>query len=210
MTRKLILTTVLMLSLTTMVGCNSTKPESNTSSNSSNAPVQQEKSDDSTSSVTSDTNTNTKPKEEEKKEETKINKVKLSIYNVNVDTLEPNECGTIEVDENLSLESKLKALSKAVSEKNFNKLPIEIKSIDTKNGKKIATINLVDDGANKWLPKFQGSTGGTLTANTLIENFLQSNNKSNLKWIDGVRFLYNGKTIDYEHVGDLSNIQYRN
>ena len=58
--------------------------------------------------------------------------------------------------------------------------------------------------------RFQGSTGGQVTANTLIENFLQSNNKSKTEWIDGVKFLYNNETIEYDHVADLSNIQYRN
>ena len=78
------------------------------------------------------------------------------------------------------------------------------------NGKKVATINLADSGTNKWVPKFQGSTGGAVTSNTLIENFLQSNNKSKGEWIDGVKFLYNNETIEYDHVSDLSTMKYRN
>jgi len=193
MTRKLILATVLMLSIT-MVSC-TTKPKDTTNSN-SNTTVEQNK-DSNSSSDTS-------------KEEAKVNKIKLSIYTIDENSLEPNQSSTLEVNESLSLEDKLKELSKTVSEKKFDKLTIEVKSIDTVNGKKVATINLADSGTNKWVPKFQGSTGGAVTSNTLIENFLQSNNKSRGEWIDGVKFLYNNETIEYDHVSDLSTIKYRN
>ena len=195
MTKKLILATVLMLSLT-MVSC-TTKP--NESTNSNTTTVDQNKDSNSSSKTESSTT----------KEEVKVNKIKLSIYSIDENSLEPNQFDTIEVNENLSLLDKLKELSKAVSEKKFDKLSIEIKSIDTIGGKKVATINLADTN-NKWVPKFQGSTGGSVTANTLIENFLQSNNKSKGEWIDGVKFLYNSQPIEYEHVADLSTIKYRN
>lgn len=195
MTKKLILATVLMLSIT-MVSC-TTKPNNTTSSNS----TVDQNTDSNSSSKTEEPNTS--------KEETKVNNIKLSIYTIDENSLEPNESGTIEVNESLSLEDKLKELSKAVSEKKFDKLTIEVKSIDTVNGKKVATINLTDSGTNKWVPKFQGSTGGSVTSNTLIENFLQSNNKSKGEWIDGVKFLYNNEAIEYEHVSDLSTIKYR-
>ena len=195
MTKKLILAAVLMLSIT-MVSCN-TKPQENT-----NSTIEQN-TDSSSSSKTETTET------AKSAEDVKVNKIKLSIYTIDENSLEPNESSTIEVNENLSLEDKLKELSKAVSEKKFDKLSIEIKSIDTVNGKKVATINLADTD-KKWLPKFQGSTGGSVTSNTLIENFLQSNNKSKGEWIDGVKFLYNNKTIEYDHVADLSTTQYRN
>ncbi|AWK51214.1 hypothetical protein DIC82_09345 [Clostridium beijerinckii] len=196
MTRKLILATVLMLSIT-MVSC-TTKPKDTNSSDSSNSNTTVEQNKDSNSS--SDTS----------KEEAKVNKIKLSIYTIDENSLEPNESSTLEVDESLSLEDKLKELSKTVSEKRFDKLAIEVKSIDTVNGKKVATINLADSGTNKWVPKFQGSTGGAVTSNTLIENFLQSNNKSRGEWIDGVKFLYNNEAIEYDHVSDLSTVKYRN
>jgi len=207
MTRKLILATVLMLSIT-MVSC-STKPQDTTSSDSntttnsnSNTTVEQNEDSNSSSKTQNDTSTS--------KEEAKVNKIKLSIYTIDENSLEPNQSSTIEVNESLSLKDKLKELSKAVSEKKFNNLSIEVKSIDTVKGKKVATINLTDSGTNKWVTKFQGSTGGAVTANTLIESFLQSNNKSRGEWIDGVKFLYNNETIEYDHVADLSTIQYRN
>ena len=198
MTRKLLFATVLMLSIT-MVSC-TTKPSDTNNSNSSTATVDQNK----------DNNTSSKAETNTPKEEVKVNKIKLSIYTIDVNSLEPNESNTIEVNETLSLEDKLKALSKEISEKKFDKLPIEVKSIDTVKGKKVATINLTDSSTLKWVPKFQGSTGGTVTTNTLIENFLQSNNKSRGEWIDGVKFLYNNNPIEYEHVADLSTTQYRN
>jgi hypothetical protein len=190
MTKKLILATVLILSIT-MVSCTK-KPTTTVDEN----------KDTSTSSSQTETNS---PKEEET-----VSTIKLSIYTIDVNSFEPNESSTIEVNESLSLIDKLTELSKAVSEKNFDNLSIEVKSIDTVDGKKIATINLADTDNNKWLPKFQGSTGGSVTSNTLIENFLQSNNKSETQWIDGVKFLYNNEAIESEHVPDLSTIKYRN
>ena len=198
MTRKLILAVVLMLSIT-MVSCTS-KPSDNTSSNTNTTTVDQNE----------DNNNSSAEKNSTPKEDAKVNKIKLSIYNIDENSFEPNESSTIELNESLSLEDKLKELSKAISEKKFDKLPIEVKSIDTVNGKKVATINLADSSTSKWVPKFQGSTGGSVTSNTLIENFLQSNNKSKGDWIDGVKFLYNNQPIEYDHVSDLSTIQYRN
>lgn len=199
MTKKLILAAVVMLSIA-LVSCN-TKPKDNVNTNSDNKTTVEQNEDNNSSSKTE---TDTKPNED-----AKVNKIKLSIYTIDENSLEPNQSSTIEVNENLSLEDKLKELSKVVSEKKFDKLSIEVKSIDTVNGKKVATINLADTN-NKWVQKFQGSTGGSVTANTLIENFLQTSNKSKGEWIDGVKFLYNNETIEYEHVADLSNTVYAN
>lgn len=207
MTRKLILAAVVMLSIT-MVSCN-TKPQVNTDT-STNSSNNSSTSDNTTVEQNTDNNSSSKTESDTKPtEETKVNKIKLSIYSIDENSLEPNVSSTIEVNETLSLENKLKELSKALSEKKFDKLPIQVKSIDTVNGKKVATINLTDSNNKKWVQKFQGSTGGTVTANTLIENFLQSSNKSRGEWIDGVKFLYNNEKIEYDHVADLSNTQYR-
>ena len=196
MTRKLILAAVLMLSIV-MVSCTSNPTNTN---NSNNTTVDQN----------TDNNNSSKKEADKPKEEVKVNKVKLSIYTIDENSLEPNESNTIEVNETLSLEDKLKALAKEVSEKKFDKLAIEVKSIDKINGKKVATINLTDSDTKKWVQKFQGSTGGAVTANTLIENFLQSNNKNKGEWIDGVKFLYNNKPIEYEHAADLATVHYIN
>lgn len=196
MTKKLVLAAVLMLSIV-MVSC-TTKPTDTTNSNSTTV-------DQGTQSKDSSNKEAEKPKEEPKE-----NKIKLSIYSIDENSLEPNESGTIEVNENASVEDKLKALAKELSEKKFDKLSIEVKSIDKVDGKKVATINLADSDGKKWVAKFQGSTGGAITANTLIENFLQSNNKNKGEWIDGVKFLYNNKPIEYEHVADLATTHYIN
>lgn len=209
MTRKLILSVVLMLSLT-MVSCGTNKNVS-TDQNSSNSSssVQEEPKTDSTSSQNAEDKDTAKDTTSDKTDK-KDNTVKFSIYNVDENSLEPNEVKSISINESDSLKDKVAKVAKSVSETNFNGLPIEVKSIDTVNGKKVATINLADSGSNTWVQRFQGSTGGQVTANTLIENFLQTNNKSNTEWIDGVKFLYNNETIEYDHVSDLSSIQYRN
>ena len=196
MTKKLVLAAVLMLSIV-MFSC-TTKPTDTTNSNGTTVDQGTQNNDSSN-------------KEAEKpKEEPKVNKIKLSIYSIDENSLEPNESGTIEVNENASVDDKLKALAKDLSEKKFDNLSIEVKSIDKVDGKKVATINLADSDAKKWVPKFQGSTGGAVTANTLIENFLQSNNKNKGEWVDGVKFLYNNKPIEYEHVADLATTHYKN
>lgn len=200
MTRKLILATLVALSIA-MVSC-STQPKDTSNQNSN--------TDSTTTEQNKDSNNSSKTENKKAGEEKKVNKIKLSIYSIDDNSLEPNESSTIEVNENSSLEDKLKQLSKSLSEKKFDNLSIEVKSIDNVNGKKVATINLTDSNNKKWSQKFQGSTGGAVTSNTLIENFLQSNNKARGEWIDGVKFLYNNEKIEYEHVSDMSNIQYRN
>lgn len=212
MTRKLILSIVVMLSLT-MVSCgNNTKNiTTDQDTTSSSSAMQEETKTDSTSSEdTTKEETKTNNNNNDDSSKNTDNTVKFSIYKVDENSLEPNEIQSISINENASLKDKLTQLAESVSDNNFDGLPIEIKSIDTVDGKKVATINLADSGSKTWVQKFQGSTGGQVTANTLIENFLQTNNKSNTEWIDGVKFLYNNEAIEYDHVSDLSNIQYRN
>lgn len=215
MIRKLILTTVLMLSVFTIVSCGfkkKTESDSNTppvtdSSSSSSTNTESNKNDDDKKNETENkSETESKPQSNAKDTDSKI---KFSIYKIDENSLEPNEVSSISLDSSLSLNDKLNQLSNAVSKTNFDGLTLKVKSIDTINGKKVATINLVDSGDKTWVPKFQGSTGGQVTANTLIENFLQSNNKSNVDWIDGVKFLYNNETIEYDHVSELSEVHYK-
>ncbi len=133
----------------------------------------------------------------------------LSLYKIDENSLDPNKDSDLQINSSDSLENKLQNLANEVSKDYFNGLPIEVKSIDTIDGKEIATINLVDgqDGSS-WIEHFQGSTGGQITTNTLIENFLQIGYKG--QWIDGVTFLYNDSPIEYDHVYKLSQTQYRN
>ena len=215
MISKFILTTVLILSVFTLVSCNSDQKtaDSNSSSssvtdNSSSAEPKNEdkKEKENENENNTESKTQDKPQNESKKTD---NKIEFSIYAIDENSLEPNKVSSISLDSNLSLNDKLTKLSAEISKTDFDGLNLEVKSIDTINGKKVATINLTDSGNNEWVPKFQGSTGGQITANTLIENYLQSNNKSNGEWIDGVKFLYNGENIEYDHVAELSEIHYK-
>lgn len=205
MTKKLIIAAVLMLSIT-LVSCKSNTDEINKNDN---KPTVEDSSDNNSSDSSKDNdkddttnNTNIDDKVDSS------NKEEISIFTIDDNTLEPNESSKIELSTDSSLEDKLQELSNTVSKNFFDNLPIKVKSIDTIDGKKIATINLLDDNTNKWSTKFQGSTGGQITANTLIENFLQVT--YNGEWIDGVTFLYNDEPIEYDHVYELSETQYRN
>ncbi|NYC20855.1 hypothetical protein B0I60_004261 [Clostridium beijerinckii] len=148
MTRKLIIATVLMLS-TVMVSC-STKPSDSPKPSDNNTTTVEQNKDDNGSS-----NADSKKANETTSDTKKVNKVKLSIYSIDDNSLEPNQSGTIEVNENSTLQDKLKELAKAVSEKKFDNLPIEVKSIDTVNGKKVATINLTDSNNKNGFQSFK-------------------------------------------------------
>ena len=208
MTKKLIIATVLILSVT-LVSC---KSKSNTDEINKNntKPTVEDNSDNNSSDNSKDDNKDNKTDDNKNTDNTKnpSNKEELSIYTIDDNTLEPNESSKIELSTDSSLEDKVQQLSNTVSKNFFDNLPIKVKSIDTIDGKKIATINLLDDNNNKWINKFRGSTGGQITSNTLIENFLQVSYKG--EWIDGVKFLYNDEPIEYDHVYELSETKYRN
>lgn len=205
-----------MLGVFTLVSCGfKKKTELNSNPNSvtdSSSTSSSENTEPNTKDDDKKIETENKPEVENKTESNEKdtnNKIKFPIYKIDENSLEPNEVSSISLDSNLSLNDKLTQLANAISKTNFDGLNIQVKSIDTINGKKVATINLSDSGEKSWVPKFQGSTGGQVTENTLIENFLQSNNKSNIDWIDGVKFLYNNENIEYDHVAELSEIHYK-
>lgn len=220
MIRKLVLTTVLMLSVFTLVSCGTKNPDLNSNSSSSssadNSSSVDDESKDKIENESENKNNNSETQTEtEDKNNTQSNSkndensVKFSLYSIDENSLEPNEVGSVSIDASKNLKDKLTELSNSISKTNFDGLKLTVKSIDTVDGKKVATINLTDSGNKSWVQKFQGSTGGQVTANTLIENYLQTNNKSNSEWIDGVKFLYNDEAIEYDHVSDLSEIHYR-
>lgn len=142
------------------------------------------------------------------------------IYTANIDTYEKEADMETYIPESLTLDEKLNVLVKTLSEVEFGGLPIEVMSIESKDGKRVATINLKESKENEsitnpsdfkgdtWVGRyFQGSAGGSITATTLKETLLQKEYKG--EWIDGVKFLYNGAPIDFEHVGNLSEVIYR-
>lgn len=207
MTKKLILVLVAAALSFSLISCKS-KTETSDTADKENKPAVEETNDPSEKTDENKTD------ESDNKDNTDNNKDsssdnKLSVYSIDENTLEPNKSSDISVAASSSLQDKLQQLSNEVSKDYFESLPIKVKSIDTVDGKKIATINLVDgtDGSS-WTNKFQGSAGGQITANTLIENFLQVSYKG--EWVDGVKFLYNDAPIEYDHVYELSQTQYRN
>lgn len=84
MTRKLIIATVLMLS-TVMVSC-STKPSDSPKPSDNNTTTVEQNKDDNGSS-----NADSKKANETTSDTKKVNKVKLSIYSIDDNSLEPNQ-----------------------------------------------------------------------------------------------------------------------
>lgn len=143
-----------------------------------------------------------------------------TIYTADENTGKKVKDVMIYISKDSTLNQKLGILGKTLSEVYFSNLPIEVSSIKTIDGKKIAEINLRESKENQgisdpskfkgksWATNyFQGSSGGAVTATSLVETFLQRDYKG--QWVDGVKFLYNGKTIEYDHVPELGEINYR-
>ena len=149
-----------------------------------------------------------------------INTIEMLLYSKDLNTDEQVIVGTVEVDEESSLEEKIEKLSKELSEKVFDSLPIEFVKIDNIEGKKIALFNLDELGNNatditfdkyegvNWINNyFAGSAGGSITEYTLITTLLQKNYTG--EWIDGIGFTYKNSKIEFDHVPSLGEIIYR-
>ncbi|WP_244833070.1 hypothetical protein [Clostridium sp. BJN0001] len=203
MKKKLFLVSTLIISSLFLISCTSNKNLATDTSSESN--------DISESTEESSPAADNKSKSEEK-DDTKVaeKKVSLYIYTEDANSMELQQSKAIEINENASLSDKLKYLADGISKNNFDSLPIEVKSIDKVGDKTIATINLKDPSnkKNAWYQMLQGSTGGQITSDTLIETFIQTKYKG--EWIDGVTFLMNGAKIEAEHAPTLSDTVYRN
>lgn len=108
--------------------------------------------------------------------------------------------------------NKMDALGKELGETYFGGLTMEALEIKAVNGKDVLVVNLIEGsgkvGEKSWeYDYFQGSTGGNNTTIALSETFLQHNYSGT--WIDGVQFLLDGETIDFEHAPSLKEIIYR-
>ncbi|PRR81151.1 hypothetical protein [Clostridium vincentii] len=179
-----------------------------------------EKADTSNSTTTKDTKDSedttdtTESDKETKVDETPVAKdITLTAYTANVDTYAAEKLSDITVKEDLPLQEKLTALANEISTKVFGGLPITIVEIQTIDGKKKAIINLVekevtDPNASWSRVYFQGSAGGTMTSNTLIETFAQRAYTG--EWIDSMEFQYNGGSIETQHAPKLTGIITRN
>lgn len=107
----------------------------------------------------------------------------------------------------LGVAENIREILATVSNNYFGGLGIELSTIETINGNRIAVINLTGD-ESLWHQKMQGSTGGQMTQYTLIENVLQRNYTG--YWIHGVRFTLNGQQLqNNDHTPGLSETTYR-
>lgn len=113
------------------------------------------------------------------------------------------------------LKQELQMIADSLSSISFKNIPIHVSQIDT-NGKSIAIIDLKELDVNGDYPRswkghyFQGSLGGASTEQTLIQTFLQPEFRG--RWIDGLRFFYNGKPISknkWDHLKALKQTIYR-
>ncbi len=137
------------------------------------------------------------------------NYIIIPVYTANIDTYKRETEYYIIIPKKILLEEKLKVMADILT-KSFANLPIEVMRIDNKEGKLIAVINLKENSESNatWNTLyFQGSCGGTVISTTLIETFLQRDYEG--EWIDGVKFLYHGGDVQFEHVADLEKINYR-
>lgn len=144
----------------------------------------------------------------------------FTLYSKDVNTDEEVVLGTLAIDETKTVDEKLDMLAQQLSKDAFNVLPIKLVEITEVDGKKIAVFNLEEQGKNatesdyskyegtSWFNNhFQGSTGGNITKYTLNKTLLQADYTG--EWVDGVKFLYKGEPIVFEHVESLGNINYR-
>ncbi|MDF2523866.1 MAG: hypothetical protein K0R31_1507 [Clostridiales bacterium] len=142
------------------------------------------------------------------------------IYTADSYTYEKRIEAYIYIPKETALKGKLEILANTLSEVYFDHLPIQVLRIEEVDKKKIATVNLKESAINQGVTDYeklvgktwtmlymQGSTGGTITQTRLIETMLQREYQE--QWIDGVQFLYNNETCDYEHAPSLKDINYR-
>jgi hypothetical protein len=135
----------------------------------------------------------------------------MTLFTANVDTLEIENAAQVRVESIASVEERLQAITKGLSDQVF-KLPMELLEIRRVFNQNIAIINVMEsrDGSDLYpwnSGYFQGSTGGAITSITLMESYLQKSYEGD--WIDGVKFLYEGEIIEFEHVFALQQTQYR-
>lgn len=113
----------------------------------------------------------------------------------------------ITIDKDKTLEQNVKRVIDATMRNFFKDKKYEV-AFKQVNGKSIVTLNLIDEnGSRGWYNTFQGSTGGYINSNMIIENTLQRDYKG--KWVDGLEVLYNGNKAEFQHAQDLENILYK-
>lgn len=145
----------------------------------------------------------------------KSDQLTFSVYTANSDTYEREKVKDVRLKKDAGLEEILEVLVKGLSDNVF-KLPMTYEGIQIIFDQRIAVVNLHESPEDKsveypdisWRTGyFQGSTGGAVTSISLEETMLQKDYDGD--WVDGVKFLYEGEPIEYEHVSGLLGTQYR-
>lgn len=100
---------------------------------------------------------------------------------------------------------KLEQLTAGISELLFGGLAIEFTGIKEEDGRQVAWIDL--KGSADWTELLQGSTGGGITSQALVESYLQRDYKNS--WVAGVHFTMDGEDIKLEHAPLLGETRFR-
>ncbi|PKK40008.1 hypothetical protein ABB02_00801 [Clostridiaceae bacterium JG1575] len=112
------------------------------------------------------------------------------------------------INSGTTLEEKLQKLTGAMAQGMFQNYALELVHLQTKEGKKIARINLQDNGDNRWAERFfRTSEDGAQTQKILISGLLQMD--YTMDWIDGVEFTHNSQPITHEFVPQLHHMTLR-
>ncbi|MGL4345672.1 MAG: hypothetical protein ACRCTE_10785, partial [Cellulosilyticaceae bacterium] len=75
--------------------------------------------------------------------------IEYPVYAANIDTMEKEEIGAVQIDQTADLLTKLNALAQTLSIANFEGLPITVQEIKDIDGKKVAIINLKEDASKE-------------------------------------------------------------
>jgi hypothetical protein len=117
----------------------------------------------------------------------------------NTETYEKEKAGIVDVTSEMNIQEKVQHVADMLSQEAFDGLPIVVEEIKIIDGKAIAVVNLQDDHDKSWSSVyFQGSAGGTITKESIVETLLQRDYTG--EWIDGVVLVYNGNEEEFDHI----------
>lgn len=132
----------------------------------------------------------------------------FKIYDVDTNTYELIEPYDFSIKSNEPLNEKVNKLVKEIMDRWFVGLEYKTSIIKEKD-KQILVIDLIDKGVDTpsgWYSKFQGSTGGTISSKRIVDNVIQKDYSG--EWVQGVKILYNGQKIEFEHAPELGDTIY--
>ncbi len=137
----------------------------------------------------------------------------IPIYGYDIDTDNTEVISWMPLISSNGMKKNMDILAKYMEEKYFNEGHINIDELIEVDGKSVAIINLKEKESNTkkkismWMSRyFGGSAGGRATESRLKLTFLQPDYFG--EWIDGVKFLYEGKPLVLDHV-NAPDIIYR-